>query len=126
MTIKTRGGKREGAGRPATRGEAKVYTAARLTPTVLAFLRASPESVGETVERLLRRSLAASQSKRPAPRDEGPRTIAANDTGERKVSTGFRLTPTVRAYLDSLEGPSIGGKLEALIRRSKSFREFSA
>ena len=52
----TPGGKRDGAGRPAIRGQRKETTSMRLTPTVLAYLAQHDETAGEVVESALRRT----------------------------------------------------------------------
>ena len=57
MTSK-HGGKRAGAGRPASRGERKQTTSMRLSPEVLAYLRQSDGSVADVVEDALRRTAA--------------------------------------------------------------------
>ena len=54
----THGGKRPGAGRPATRGETKRTTSMRLTPTVLAYLVACDDTVANVVEDAIRRTVA--------------------------------------------------------------------
>lgn len=51
-----RGGKREGSGRPAARGERKETTSMRLTPTVIEYLKKHEETAGEVVESTLRRT----------------------------------------------------------------------
>lgn len=50
------GGKREGAGRKASRGEAKVTTAIGVTPEVKEYLDQHEKSQSEVCEGLIRRS----------------------------------------------------------------------
>ena len=52
------GGKREGAGRPTTRGETKETTSMRLTPTLKAYLAQCDQSAGDVVEDTIRRTAA--------------------------------------------------------------------
>lgn len=52
------GGKREGAGRKARRGERKQPLTIKITPTLRAFLDAQPASAADTVEDALRRTKA--------------------------------------------------------------------
>ena len=53
---KTHGGKRDGAGRRASRGEAKVTTAIGVTPEVKEYLDQHEKSQSELCEDLIRRS----------------------------------------------------------------------
>jgi len=53
---KQRGGKREGAGRPADRGERKIMTALRLTPTLRAYLQQHEKTQADLVEDVVRRT----------------------------------------------------------------------
>ena len=52
------GGKREGAGRKARRGERKQSLTIRITPTLRAFLDAQDASAADTVEDTVRRTKA--------------------------------------------------------------------
>jgi predicted transcriptional regulator len=52
------GGKRKGAGRKASRGEAKVTTSIGVTPEVKRYLDQCEESQSEVVEDAIRRSKA--------------------------------------------------------------------
>ena len=52
------GGKREGAGRKAARGERKEVASVRLTPTLRAFLDAQAGSMSDVIEDCVRRSKA--------------------------------------------------------------------
>ena len=52
------GGKREGAGRKASRGEAKVTTSIGVTPEVKRYLDQCKESQSDVIEETLRRSKA--------------------------------------------------------------------
>jgi|GEM_PF-5141499 len=52
------GGKREGAGRKAARGERKEVTSIRLTPTLRAFLDAQAASMSDVIEDAIRRTKA--------------------------------------------------------------------
>lgn len=54
----TSGGKRPGAGRPATRGERKESVTLRVTPTLRAFLEEQPESMSDVIEDAMRRTKA--------------------------------------------------------------------
>ena len=53
---KKRGGKREGAGRPADRGERKINTGLRLTPTLRAYLQQHEKTQADLVEDVVRRT----------------------------------------------------------------------
>ena len=53
---KKRGGKREGAGRPAYRGERKINTGLRLTPTLRRYLQQHSKSQADLVEDVVRRT----------------------------------------------------------------------
>ena len=53
---KKRGGKREGAGRPADRGERKINTGLRLTPTLRRYLQQHSKSQADLVEDVVRRT----------------------------------------------------------------------
>ncbi len=50
------GGKREGAGRKPTRGEAKESLTVRVTPTLREFLDEQPESMSDLIEDTLRKT----------------------------------------------------------------------
>jgi hypothetical protein len=52
------GGKREGAGRKASRGEAKVVTTINVTPELKAYLSQCEQSQSEVVEDAIRRTKA--------------------------------------------------------------------
>jgi hypothetical protein len=52
------GGKREGAGRKAARGERKEVASVRLTPTLRAFLDVQEASMSDVIEDCVRRSKA--------------------------------------------------------------------
>lgn len=53
---KQRGGKREGAGRPADRGERKINTGLRLTPTLRRYLQQHEKTQADVVEDAVRRT----------------------------------------------------------------------
>lgn len=52
------GGKREGAGRPAPRGERKKTGSMRLTPTLWEYLAAQESSAADVIEDAIRRTKA--------------------------------------------------------------------
>jgi hypothetical protein len=54
--MKGRGGKRTGAGRPAARGERKINTGLRLTPTLRAYLAQHEKTQADVVEDAIRRT----------------------------------------------------------------------
>lgn len=52
----TSGGRRKGAGRKATRGEAKESLTVRITPTLRAFIDAQEHSAADVIEDAIRRT----------------------------------------------------------------------